>query len=44
MHNKIEIIVNNQVLKIPGKYTIMLKKILAEKLNGVNEIEVDLSY
>ena len=39
--HKIEIIVNNQVLKLPGKYTINAEvKSLLKNMNGVNEIKL----
>ncbi len=39
--HKIEIIVNNQILKLPGKYTINAEvKSLLKKMNGVNEIKL----
>ena len=38
--HKIEIIVNNQILKLPGKYMITDKvKSLIKNINGVNEIK-----
>ena len=39
--HKIEIIVNNQILKLPGKYTINAEvKSLLKNMNGVNEIKL----
>ena len=39
--HKIEIIVNNQILKLPGKYTINAEvKSLLKSMNGVNEIKL----
>ena len=39
--HKIEIIVNNQLLKLPGKYTINSEvKSLLKNMNGVNEIKL----
>ena len=39
-HN-IEIIVNNQILKLPGKYTINAEvKSMLKNMNGVNEIKL----
>ena len=39
--HKIEIIVNNQLLKLPGKYTINAEvESLLKNMNGVNEIKL----
>ena len=39
--HKIEIIVNNQILKLPGRFTINAEvKSLLKKMNGVNEIKL----
>ena len=39
--HKIEIIVNNQILTLPGKYTINAEvKSLLKNMNGVNEIKL----
>ena len=39
--HKIEIIVNNQILKLPGKYTINAEvKSMLKNMNGVNEIKL----
>ena len=39
--HKIEIIVNNQILTLPGKYTINAEvKSMLKNMNGVNEIKL----